>query len=205
MKIREEYRQLLRRRLIENQPRPPAPIIDQFHSVLQAELENRSKGLFENSYEEYKAKGQFAQEVIDACNEIIHLFKEKYASELRLRKKPDVPAWRQQSKISKALGKTAFEDVWNYIWQHTLPLKEALRLAEEKNFGRYQRTLESGAKKGEIVECSPVLFIPDYLDMTNELGLSKISIQKYLNEFSRIGIIRKMGKAGPRGRAVCPY
>ena len=47
-----------------------------------------------------------------------------------------------------------------------------------------------------------MLFIADYEAMEEELKLTKNSIQKYLRRFCDIGMIKSLGKLGPRANTV---
>ena len=171
------------------------PIVKRFKTIVKHEINTRTKDI-SDEFEESKIKSETAKESLKAAYKLIDYLKQHYKDELKIKKRKDIPAWRQQAKICKALDKFRFEDVYAYIWTHTLSLKDALQLAESKKIGNHKRTIKTGKKQGKEIESAYVLFVPDYDDMENELKLGLKSIQKYLNKFAQLEILMKMKKSG---------
>jgi hypothetical protein len=67
------------------------------------------------------------------------------------------------------------------------------KLAEEKRLGKYM----SGNKESEYV-----LVLPDYADIEALLSLKEQTIRLYISRFVDMGILREVGKDGPRGRKI---
>jgi hypothetical protein len=151
----------------------------------------------------YKDKIKAVKECLAAANALPAYIKEKYNRLLKIKDKRELSQWIYNDKdIMKALDKTSFEDVYCYIARHTLSLKDTINLAQELSIEKYKTSVKSGKDAGKPVERTYCLFIPDYPDMVNELKLSKISIQKYLQKFCEIGILLKLRKKDSRGNNI---
>jgi hypothetical protein len=151
----------------------------------------------------YKDKVKAVKECLAAANALPAHIKEKYNKLLHIKDKRPLPQWLyKQQPIIKALDKTRFEDVYGYIVRHTLSLRYTINLAEVLGIEKYKTSVKSGKDAGRPVGRTYCLFIPDYPDMVNELSLSKISIQKYLQKFCDIGILKKLRKKDSRGNNI---
>jgi hypothetical protein len=124
-------------------------------------------------------------------NEIRAYIKTEFKRELSLRSTRGFPKWLTKNQsIMNAISKTRFKDVWVHIQKHTMPLQRSRVLAKGKRLGKHKEKREY------------VLFIPDQIDMENSLNLSRSSIQKYMKAFCDSGILKKLGKSGPRGKNI---
>ena len=136
----------------------------------------------------------------NAINEFAEWFEQEYRSTLRIKAKKTMPKWVYKHKsISKALEKTRFEYLWEYITAHTMDRNKATALAGERNFGSFKTKLKKGKRAGHTVEYPYVLFVPDYPDMNRQLNIKKNELQKYLKKMRDAGILKRLGKTGERG------
>jgi hypothetical protein len=151
----------------------------------------------------YREKILAAKECLAAAKELVNHIRVRYKELLFARNKRPLPNWiTNQKSIMEALAKTRFADVYGYITQNTLTPSRAIKITDELGLKKHSIPLQSGAKKGAIVEHFYVLFTPNYIDMENELNLNKKSIQKYLERFCEIGILIKLRKTDARKNAI---
>ena len=107
------------------------------------------------SAENPTSKIEIIKRCLKGANELAAHIKQKYKHELSIKNKKTLPKWIYNNKgIIKALSKTRFEDVWGYIVQNTMPMKEAVALVNEKNFGHYNTTIKTGKRKGKQLSTS---------------------------------------------------
>jgi hypothetical protein len=119
----------------------------------------------------------------------------QYKPELSIKKDYEPPMWMQQASIKKALDKTRFHDVWNYIQSHTVPYEKGLHLAQSKYVKTKKKTINGHERDW-------VIFIPDYADMMRVLKISKHTIGNYLRNFMKLEIIYNIGKHGENGNII---
>ena len=84
----------------------------------------------------------------------------------------------------------------NYVCNHRLSIKESGLLADDIGAGSFS----TETKKGDYVEYTFVLVIPDFEDIENKLDMSLSLIRKYLQGMSKSKFIIPMGKLGPNGQ-----
>ena len=138
----------------------------------------------------------WAAETLLELKELLSWVRERldndFKQELKVKKRRDVPNWREAPTIEAALGKTRFEDVWGYIWQHTIPLGETVTICERKNICDHIRMVKGKERKSRYV-----LFQPNYQEMSEALKLSKQSLWKYVKRMVEMGILKQLV---PHGR-----
>jgi hypothetical protein len=150
-----------------------------------------------------RARAQVVQEYYRACTTVVRHLETNFPRELSLKKDWSPPQWMlKDDKIREMLDRTRFEDVYCYLWSRTFHPGAAEELMEQFGGRKYVTVLKSGDWKKEKVERDYVLVIPDYEDMGWRLKLKKRNIQNYLKAFSRIDILERLGKLGPRGQTV---
>jgi len=103
--------------------------------------------------------------------------------------------------ILAALEKTKFFEVFHYIDTHNID-RESPRLPELSKGEMYHTTVQSGKNKGKDIEYEYAFILVNkkfYEKASQELGLSQISIQKYLQRFCEIGFMKKIIRTGKGG------
>jgi hypothetical protein len=100
--------------------------------------------------------------------------------------------------IIAVIKRNKIADVLNYIDRNNLKLtsEEAIELCKGKKFVTKRK---SGKHIGEKVEYPYSLILVNakfYEKATLSLGLTKIAIQKYLQRFTKLGILIRVGKTG---------
>lgn len=127
----------------------------------------------------------------------------RYGNELWVKGNRYPRRWMMaDSDIRAVLERTRIVDVLNYIDQDNLKLtdEEAIDLCNGK---KYITKRKSGINKGKQVEYVYSLILVNakfYEDATLSLDMSKIAIQKYLQRFTKLGILKRIGKTGKGNR-----
>jgi predicted transcriptional regulator len=86
----------------------------------------------------------------------------------------------------------------DYLGNHRLGWKQSETLSDDISAGSFSIK----TKKGNDVERTFVLVIPDFEDIEDKLDMSKPLIQKYLQGMGEAGIIKPIRKAGSHGQKV---
>ncbi|MHC4269448.1 MAG: hypothetical protein ACYSTS_13390 [Planctomycetota bacterium] len=86
----------------------------------------------------------------------------------------------------------------NYLCNHKLSWRQSESLAEEIDTDSH--SMET--KKGQNVERTLVLVIPDYEDIEKTLKMSLPLIRKYLQGMTEAGFIKALKKSGSHGQKV---
>jgi len=120
------------------------------------------------------------------------------------------PKWLQRGKLGKRLAPTSFEEVFAELAEQALPLNPASRELT-RNLGGYawegqipekEMTLPDGTIQPAEKKRMDLIVIPDVGEISEELGMSKRNVRRYIVEMVRCGILlelpKKLGK-GQRG------
>ena len=81
---------------------------------------------------------------------------------------------------------------------HTLSFSQSRFEGDKIGAGVY----ETETEEGEREERTYILIEVDKVNIGIKLGISPSLIQKYVQGMERVGIIKKLGKSGPRGKAL---
>ena len=129
-----------------------------------------------------------------------HVYRE-YEDEVWFKKDWEPLKWMLGDPvIAQMLVRTRFAEVYGLLWKNTVPLKKTSELMERYGIG----SIKDVSGEGREVERYPVLVIVNHGRMNRELRLSAKSntVQKYIKEFCRAGILKVVGKRGRHGQKI---
>ena len=177
---------------IKRREKPPdeVTITDRFKIIYKHEFNKRTEAIEEDELL-FRARRKLALELRESNRWLHSLLKERFRDELKTKKRREVPVWRQAPTIARSTDKTRFEDVYGYIQENTLGIEDTVKKSDRLGIPDY----EQGKSRH-------VLFIPDYVDMEQQIGLKEKMLLKYLQQFSKMEIIKAWGKDGPRGHMI---
>ncbi|MHC4268511.1 MAG: hypothetical protein ACYSWS_12020 [Planctomycetota bacterium] len=88
--------------------------------------------------------------------------------------------------------------ILDYLCTHTFSMNKSRVEGDKIGAGVY----ETKTKKGESEERIYVLIQIDKETIGIKFGISSSAVQKYVKEMERVGIIKKLGRDGSRGKAL---
>jgi hypothetical protein len=199
---RAERKRKIAERSAEELPKEPYDQIVEFFKERLKSVEEENVGQSEESV--FDARSKEITEFYKALGKVQTYIKEHHRKELwakgeyyRSRK------WISGDEvITAALEKTKFFEVANYLDTHNLD-RESPRVLKLAKDAKYDRVAQSGEKKGKKVQSDYAFILVNdefYKKATQELKLSRISIQKYLQRFCEIGLLRKIRRTGKKSR-----
>ncbi len=149
----------------------------------------------------FTIKRKTIREVVKNLEDTLSWFREEYKRYLI----PDKEIFFHKKwiwgnkKISENLDKRRNRNLiplMNYLCNHRLGWKESISLSDE--IGAAPFSMET--KKGQYVERTLVLVIPDYEDIENKLNMSLPLMRKYLKGMGDVGFIKPIKKSGSHGQ-----
>jgi hypothetical protein len=187
----------LLRRTQRHSPIPLSDIIKELFEKARDDVEYNShtddKDLL--FWERSKATTQFYNVLVD----IIKYIEQNYSKELWAKRQYYPRKWMTNNAgIWKALQKGRIIDVLNFLDTNNLNPKNPLtiKLAERN---KYPRKIRSGKSKGETRELDYALILVNnefYEKVKCDLKISKIYMQKHLQQFCSMRILRRLMKVG---------
>ncbi|MHC4270255.1 MAG: hypothetical protein ACYSTS_17585 [Planctomycetota bacterium] len=151
----------------------------------------------------FAIKREITNKIIKRLEETVHRFKKDYEKWLLRNKGKFVNLkWiKKNVAIRNNLQEKKHEHllpIVDYMSSHTLSYKESCFLGDKIRAGVHKTT----TKKGEYEERIYILIKIDKENIGIKLGISPSLVYKYVKEMERVGIIKKLGRDGSRGKVL---
>jgi hypothetical protein len=193
-------------------PVEQSTIFNRFKFSIEKTIERAEKealesepGYFDKEFSDYikdKARYKTIRKILSELDDLVRFVKKlKYSGEWNPPKwllKARVKIGGRSVSIWDRLKRTRFANVYGYLVKN--------RLRQEKQ--TYKIINNAGGSSwgdkypDEYGACEDVIVMPDIDKMSTDLGMSKDSIQKYLREFSRAGILKRLPNKIERGGRI---
>jgi hypothetical protein len=147
----------------------------------------------------------FDNAVADACKEFREQTRKKYSKEFKKDGLPFPTGWMIDDKKLKQMIEShpMFIQILNYLCGHQMSherSQEKSGIGKHKMISEQRIKLNNGKYSDEItlkkVERDYVLLDIDPVHAAKTLGVSPILIKKYLQQFCKIGVLKKLGQRG---------
>lgn len=172
----------------------------------ETDIENPHEALAEilDNYSAAKTREKILSSIGNQLTDYLEAFHNTFT--VKKENKPLWPkAWMENDKkgIKVMIEKrTHFIPLMNYLCSCQLGSQDAEDLIQRRGIEPYQAEMNTDGKKWTVNRTYVLLQKLNFEKMEEVIGLKSDPLRKHLQELERIGVLKNLGKDGPRGQLI---
>lgn len=172
----------------------------------ETDIENPHEALAEilDNDSAVKTREKILSSIGNQLSEYVEAFHNTFSVVKKENKSLWPTAWMENDKKIKVMmeKRTHFIPLMNYLCSCQLGYQDAEELMQRRGIEPYQAEMNNDDKKRTVDRIYVLLQKLDFEKMEEVIGLKPDPLRKHLQELEKIGVLKNLGKDGPRGQLI---